>query len=76
MVTLFSALSGRRQHVVHKPLGYLFWMTLGPGAGMTIGAVLRQWLMPDAVYTREGMVKNRQPRKVRGGCAASGSGAS
>ncbi|WP_323169268.1 hypothetical protein [Pantoea agglomerans] len=34
---------------------YLFWMTLGPGAGMTIGAFLRQWLMPDTVYTTEGM---------------------
>ncbi|WP_407246768.1 hypothetical protein [Klebsiella pneumoniae] len=22
---------------------------------MTVGAALRQWLMPDAVYTREGM---------------------
>ncbi|HFD2064141.1 MULTISPECIES: hypothetical protein [Enterobacterales] len=36
-------------------MGYLFWMTLGPGAGMTVGAALRLWLMPDAVYTREGM---------------------
>lgn len=36
-------------------MGYLFRMTLGPGAGMTIGAFLRQWLMPDAVYTSEGM---------------------
>ena len=36
-------------------MGYLFWMTLGPGAGMAIGAFLRQWLMPDAVYTSEGM---------------------
>ena len=38
-----------------QALGYLFWMTLGPGTGMTIGAALRQWLMPDAVYTSEGM---------------------
>lgn len=36
-------------------MGNLFWMTLGPGAGMTIGAFLRQWLMPDSVYTSEGM---------------------
>ena len=36
-------------------MGYLFWMTLGPGAGMTVGAALRQWLMPEAIYTREGM---------------------
>jgi len=35
--------------------GMLFWMTLGPGAGMTIGAFLRQWLMPDTVYTTGGM---------------------
>lgn len=38
-------------------MGYLFWMTLGPGAGMTVGAALRQWLMPDAVYTREGITQ-------------------
>ncbi|CAI1193310.1 hypothetical protein [Serratia fonticola] len=36
-------------------MGYLFWMTLGPGAGMAIGATLRLWLMPDTIYTREGM---------------------
>ncbi|GLH27246.1 MULTISPECIES: hypothetical protein [Enterobacter] len=36
-------------------IGYLFWLTLGPGAGMTAGAALRLWLMPDAVYTSEGM---------------------
>ncbi|EPA0110854.1 hypothetical protein ACQYI3_000317 [Enterobacter ludwigii] len=34
-------------------MGYLFWMTLGPGAGMTVGAFLR--LMPDSVYTTGGM---------------------
>ena len=44
-------------------MGYLFWMTLGPGAGMTIGAFLRQWLMPDAVYTSEG--SNEMPRRER-----------
>lgn len=36
-------------------MGYLFWMTLGPGAGMAIGAFLRQWLMPDSIYTTGGM---------------------
>lgn len=36
-------------------MGYLFWMTLGPGAGMTIGAFLRLWLMPDSIYTTGGM---------------------
>ena len=43
---------------------YLFWMTLGPGAGMTVGAALRQWLMPDAVYTREGMTGLLKARSV------------
>jgi hypothetical protein len=42
-------------------MGYLFWMTLGPGAGMTIGAALRLWLMPDAVYTSEGMTGCSKP---------------
>lgn len=32
----------------------LFWLTLSPAIGMTLGAVIRQWLMPDAIYTREG----------------------
>lgn len=36
-------------------MGYLFWMTLGPGIGMTIGAGLRLWLMPDSIYTTGGM---------------------
>lgn len=36
-------------------VGYVFWATLGPGAGMTIGAFLRQWLMPDSIYTTGGM---------------------
>lgn len=36
-------------------MGYLFWITLGPGAGMTLGAFLRQWLMPDSIYTTDGM---------------------
>lgn len=35
--------------------GYTFWMTLGPGAGMTIGAYLRLWLMPDMIMTGGGM---------------------
>ncbi|VXC72762.1 conserved membrane hypothetical protein [Enterobacterales bacterium 8AC] len=33
----------------------VFWATLGPGAGMTLGAVLRLWLMPDAIITQGGM---------------------
>ncbi|MGV2395845.1 hypothetical protein [Klebsiella aerogenes] len=55
-VVLFNVFSATGEiRSFGQGLGYLFWMTLGPGAGMTIGAVLRQWLMPDAVYTREGM---------------------
>ncbi|MET4895228.1 hypothetical protein [Morganella morganii] len=34
----------------------LFWMTVGPGVGMLIGAFIRQWLMPDTIYTREGTI--------------------
>ncbi|WON77788.1 hypothetical protein [Serratia sp. UGAL515B_01] len=34
----------------------LFWLTAGPGTGMLIGGFVRQWLMPDAIYTREGAV--------------------
>jgi hypothetical protein len=34
----------------------LFWLTVGPGAGMLVGDFIRQWLMPDAIYTREGVV--------------------
>ncbi|EAQ5909995.1 hypothetical protein FEF66_18475 [Salmonella enterica] len=34
----------------------LFWLTIGPGIGMLIGAFIRQWLMPDAIYTREGAI--------------------
>lgn len=36
-------------------MAFLLWMTLGPGAGMTIGAALRLWLMPDSIYTTGGM---------------------
>lgn len=36
-------------------MGYLFWMSLGPGAGMIIGAFLRLWLMPDRIYTTGGV---------------------
>ncbi|QGN36318.1 hypothetical protein [Klebsiella oxytoca] len=34
----------------------LFWLTVGPGVGMLIGAFIRQWLIPDAIYTREGTI--------------------
>ncbi len=56
VVVLFNVISATGEiHSFSQGMGYLFWMTLGPGAGMTIGAALRLWLMPDAVYTSEGM---------------------
>lgn len=56
VVVLFNVISATGEiRSFGQGMGYLFWMTLGPGAGMTIGAALRQWLMPDAVYTSEGM---------------------
>ncbi|ELA2606777.1 TPA: hypothetical protein QIF84_004020 [Klebsiella aerogenes] len=55
-VVLFNVFSATGEiRSFGQGMGYLFWMTLGPGAGMSIGAALRQWLMPDAVYTSEGM---------------------
>ena len=33
----------------------VFWATLGPGVGMTLGAALRLWLMPDTIITQGGM---------------------
>ncbi|WP_436883325.1 hypothetical protein [Enterobacter asburiae] len=56
VVVLFNVISATGEiRSFGQGMGYLFWMTLGPGAGMTVGAALRQWLMPDAVYTSEGM---------------------
>lgn len=43
----------RRNCSFGQGMGYLFWMTLGPVADHRCS--LRPWLMPDAVYTREGM---------------------
>ena len=34
----------------------LFWLTIGPFIGLLIGGIVRQWLMPDVIYTREGTV--------------------
>ncbi|PWI77104.1 hypothetical protein DEO48_26135 [Enterobacter sp. CGMCC 5087] len=56
VVVLFNVFSATGEiRSFGQGMGYLFWMTLGPGVGMTAGAALRLWLMPDAVYTREGM---------------------
>lgn len=54
MFNVFSATGEIRSF--GQGMSYLFWMTLGPGGGMAIGAALRLWLMPDAIYTREGMM--------------------
>ncbi|MEY0290683.1 hypothetical protein AB7303_17570 [Providencia rettgeri] len=35
-------------------ISLLFWLTISPGIGMFIGALIRQWLIPDAIYTKEG----------------------
>ena len=56
VVVLFNVISATGEiRSFGQGMGYLSWMTLGPGAGMTVGAALRLWLMPDAVYTSEGM---------------------
>ncbi|MBI6179178.1 hypothetical protein JEQ07_02000 [Serratia proteamaculans] len=56
IVVLFNVFSATGEiRSFGQGMSYLFWMTLGPGAGMAFGAVLRLWLMPDVVYTREGM---------------------
>jgi len=56
VVVLFNVISATGEiRSFGQGTGCLFWMTLGPGAGMTVGAALRQWLMPDAVYNSEGM---------------------
>ncbi|WP_454889068.1 hypothetical protein [Serratia quinivorans] len=56
VVVLFNVFSATGEiRSFGQGMSYLFWMTLGPGAGMAVGATLRRWLMPDAIYTREGM---------------------
>ena len=34
---------------------FWFWTTIGPGTGVFIGALVRQWLLPDIFYTNEGV---------------------
>ncbi|UYA61092.1 hypothetical protein NAL19_3001 [Pectobacterium sp. F1-1] len=56
VVVLFNAFGNTGEiRSFGQGMGYLFWMTLGPGTGMTIGASLRLWLMPDSIYTNGGM---------------------
>jgi hypothetical protein len=38
-----------------QAIRFWFWVTMGPGIGMFIGALIRKWLLPDAIYTNEGM---------------------
>ncbi|MDW3568683.1 MULTISPECIES: hypothetical protein [Enterobacter] len=55
VVVLFNAFSNTGAiRDFWQGAGYLFWMTTGPGAGMTLGAFLRLWLMPDRIYTSGG----------------------
>ncbi|SPW28705.1 Uncharacterised protein [Edwardsiella tarda] len=55
-VVLFNVFSHTGEiRTFGQGVGYLFWMTLGPGTGMVVGAALRLWLMPDSIYTSEGM---------------------
>ncbi|HEQ1858319.1 TPA: hypothetical protein VEO38_001853 [Providencia alcalifaciens] len=35
-------------------MSLLFWLTFSPGIGLFIGALIKQWLRPDAIYTQEG----------------------
>lgn len=57
LVVLFNVFTGTGEiRGVGQAMGYMFWLTAGPGVGMTIGAALRQWLMPDSIYTSEGAV--------------------
>ncbi|TBL64580.1 hypothetical protein [Hafnia paralvei] len=56
MVVVFNIVGNTGEiRSIGQGVGYLFWMALGPGAGMTVGATLRLWLIPDSIYTREGM---------------------
>lgn len=55
-VVLFNVISGTGEiRSFGMGMGYLFWMTLGPGFGMLIGAFVREWLMPSAFYTTGGI---------------------
>lgn len=55
VVVLFNVLGNSGEiRSFGQGIVYLFWLTLGPGVGMTLGAVLRQWLMPDSIYISEG----------------------
>lgn len=39
---------------VWQGVSLLFWLTISPGIGMFIGGLIKQWLKPDAIYTKEG----------------------
>ncbi len=55
IIVLFNVFSDTGEiRYFWQGLRILFWLTLGPGAGMLIGALIRQWLIPDTIYTREG----------------------
>lgn len=57
IIVIFNILSGTgRIYGFWHGVKVLFWLTVGPGAGMLTGSLIRQWLMPDAIYTREGAI--------------------
>ncbi|MEB7886256.1 hypothetical protein [Serratia fonticola] len=57
LIVLFNTFSGTGEiHGFWHGMKILFWLTVGPGIGMFIGGFIKQWLMPDAIYTREGTV--------------------
>ncbi|HDS6408953.1 TPA: hypothetical protein QHZ98_001695 [Klebsiella oxytoca] len=57
IIILFNVFSGTGKiYGFWHGVKILFWLTVGPGAGMLVGDFIRQWLMPDAIYTREGAV--------------------
>ncbi|MGM0939320.1 MAG: hypothetical protein ACQEWX_22305, partial [Pseudomonadota bacterium] len=55
IILIFNVFSATGHvHGFWHGVSILFWLTLSPTIGMTLGALIRQWLMPDAIYTREG----------------------
>lgn len=66
-IALFAVLFNVFKHTGEIPdfwfgIKYIFWMTLGPGAGMAVGAALRLWLMPDMIITGGGMSEMMKAR--------------
>ncbi|MBS0849674.1 hypothetical protein [Citrobacter sp. JGM124] len=57
VVVLFNVFSSTENiYSFWHGIEILFWLTVGPGLGMLISDIVRQWLIPDAIYTREGTI--------------------